>query len=136
MKDQYTVELAMIRAIPDFARQKPKKCRLSSLYRRLQNAVDKELSKQPMLTDHAVLNIENQIFEFGTIMGWEKKAIDIQVLFSFVLGLIDNSQYKFTERIIKTLNDCFDWITRDNPEIDLFEETEEALRVWKQVNRS
>jgi hypothetical protein len=134
MINGYVVELALIRAIPDFDRHPPNaKSRLATLYKRLCKHVDCELQKTPHLTNRDVVTIRDQIMDFAVKAGWEGKEMNIQILFSFILGIIEESKYKLPVRIVETLNDIFDYITGDDPDVACLDEVERVLKIWREI---
>lgn len=126
----HVMELALIRAIPCVTRGKVQG-RLKSLYNRLQKHVDKEFRKVPQLSTVDIEKVRERIHRFGTTTGWEGKEMDVPILLSFVLGLIEESRHVYPKTIIRELNHLFDFMTRDDPDNAAFKEAEKALAVWQ-----
>jgi len=132
-KMEYIATLALIRAIPDMSIGNIRNGRLKSIYSRLQTAVDLKLKQFGRLSDSDILGIRSRVFRFGKASGWERNEKDVALLLSFVLGLIEDAPHSYPDRIVKELNNAFEFVSRpdiDDPDIS---DVESAIGAWKQT---
>jgi len=132
-------ELSLVRALPDMIldRKKINKSRLGNIYKRLQKYTDNIISTFPIVGTLDRGKVHERIWNFATVSGWEKKEHDVIKLLSFILGIIDESDFKYPELIIEELNNAFEHITNDinDDEINGYlAEAEVAVALWKGRN--
>lgn len=133
---EHMTELALIRAIPDMLHGKIPKGRISNIYKKLQKYVDKILVTFPQVTNLDKLDIGHKIHTFGQKADWEKHQVDIAVLLSFVLDLIENSKFDYPYQIIDALNDAFEFITQSMSYEELeihVREAETSSMIWRSI---
>lgn len=133
---EHMTELALIRAIPDMLHGKIPKGRISNIYKRLQKYVDKILATFPQVTSLDKIDIGHKIHTFGQKADWERRRVDITVLLSFVLDLIENSRFPYPDEIIDALNDAFEFLTQDMSYEELRKylyEAEDASEIWRSI---
>jgi len=106
------IELAVIRALPEFTLKNTKKGRLKNLYQRLQKITDIELSKVKHVTGKEIGIIGNKLDAWGLATGWINKEKHVATLLSFLLAMIENSEFTYNTKISDTLVDIFDYMDR------------------------
>jgi len=101
---RHKAELSLIYAVPILS-QAHEKSRLSGLQRTLQRIAWKELSKPPELTDDERDAIIEHITEWGKTTGWLDNKKHIGTMLSFIAGIIEGSQFKYSPRLLETINE-------------------------------
>ena len=130
---EYTVELALIRAIPDMTRDKIPASRTRSLYKKIQKLVDRELAYQPYVTPSDRIAIYDRILQFSDKVNWENRELDIAVLFNFVLGIIEDSEFKYPKKLIDIVSEAALWTTKDDIKDEQYFEAEKSLIAWNEI---
>ena len=128
---EHLTELALIMAIPDMCVGKLKHSRTKSIYKRIQKYTVKEFQKFGIVSNSDKNIMLNRIIAFSKKVDWERREVDITVLFSFVLGLIEDSRHKYSKRLIRELNDAVSWVTHDKIEAEYIEQAVHAIKVWR-----
>jgi len=136
---EHITELSMMIAVPKMIlkvdRQKIKRSRMQGILNRLQKHAVKAIRKTPMP------DIEysfTRLFDFFNAVKWsESSQVDVIVLVSFLLGVIEESESYYPPSIISALNDAFEWISEKNVDGELTEhlmQAEKAVALWKGRN--
>lgn len=131
---EHLSELSLVRALPDMIldRKKINKSHLGNIYKKLQKYTDNIILSFPKVGTLDRLKIHERIWGFAELAGWEKKEHDVIKLLSFLLGLIDESDFKYPERIIEELNNAFEHITQEEDDInEHLIQAESAVALWK-----
>lgn len=130
---EYVIELGLIHAIPNMCTTNMKPGRLKGIYKRIQALTIKEIYRQPAVGMSKGIMIGERLLKFAKRMDWEKREVAIEVLLSFVLGLIEDSQYRFSKKLVDNINDAVDFVTHGVIEDEHTAEAEEALKVWREL---
>ena len=103
-------ELALIRAIPELALDDDlKPGRLQSLYARLIKITNKELHKL-VTDDNDIRQAKKIVFEFFQVTGWAEQQRHMVTLLSFAVDMVEQSDFKYSPRIIETLTDIVNYM--------------------------
>ena len=131
-------ELSLIFALPQLIKDKEalKGKRLGTIFERLQKHAKKELARLPKAKPLETAYCLDRILEFGQESGWLRETDTISGV-SFVLGLIEHSQYNYPQTIIDALNDAFERLTYSETEESqiYIHEAEKALKIWREKER-
>jgi len=114
-KIQKVAELCFIKALPKFIINDLKPGREKNLVDRLEKAVDISLAKSPQLTWGEMREARNRMAVWGKETGWYDKEKHITTLISFLLAMIEESQFTFDPKIIECLNNLFEYVDRKYP---------------------
>ena len=104
-------ELAMIRAIPLTA-DNVHQGRIKGLLVKLAVRSQKELNALPEIPGCEYQMIIDRVSDWGE-MTWGHKKVHAVSMVSFALGMIENSDFKYPAKLIKTLSDITDYYDRD-----------------------
>ncbi len=108
-------ELAMIQSIYNLLLGDIKPGRLQGKYLSLQKEIDKELSKIKVDGKKELPLIGKAYDIFAERTGWNKRERSVGTILSFVMGMIEESENKFSDKIMDLLNDIFDFHERKVP---------------------
>ena len=133
---EHISELALIVAVPklilDIDKKRIKKSRMQGILDRLTKHSIREIKKTP---PPDVRYCEKRLIRFFSSVQWtENSKIDVIVLISFILGVIEESETEYPQSIIDALNDAFEWISQLNVDGDINDhliKAEEAVALWK-----
>jgi len=131
----HLMELGLIIAIPGLATTAIPKGRISNIYKRLTKHLHGIIKTFPQCTMLDKRIIEIRISEFAREVAWERKELDITILLSFVLELIETSNFKYPVKILDDLNDAFEFLSArlKLDDLDIFlAEAERAAKIWKE----
>ncbi len=84
---------------------------MKSLLKRLTNQSNKQLEELPDVSTAEYESIIEKISQWGAIT-WKGKNVHVVTMCSFALGLIENSEFTYPNKIIKTLSDIVDYYDR------------------------
>lgn len=107
-----TGELALIECLPKNVLPTTKNGRLQNRLIQLQNAVHSEFSRMPYISLREKNQALNKIMDFGEKTGWDKRERHPVTLISFLLGMVENSKFKYNQKITTLLNEIFDYYER------------------------
>lgn len=106
------MELCTVISIPQFTKCKVSNGRLKGLYDKLENVITKELEALPKMTTLNRIRVDALLEEFFKSTGWQGKPRHIATLASFCLEMLENSEFKYNQRITDVLNDIVDYFDR------------------------
>ena len=106
-------ELTLIYAVPIIS-DAHEKSRLAGLQRELQKLADDALGNISGMTHTERLIIADHIAEWGNQTGWLNNKKTIGTLLSFVAEMIEKSQFKYDQKIMKTVNKLISHLENGN----------------------
>lgn len=111
----YASELAMVRSIFDLIKGDIRPGRLQNKYLSLQKEVDKSLQniKIDQKTELPVIGKALELFADKT--GWNNKKRSVGTVLSFTMGMIEESENRFNDKLLDLLNDIFEYHERKVP---------------------
>ena len=111
----YVAEMAFIRSIYDLIKGDIKPGRLQNKYLSLQKEVDKSLQniKVDPKTELPVIGKALELFADKT--GWNNKKRSVGTVLSFTMGMIEESENRFNDKLLDLLNDIFEYHERKVP---------------------
>lgn len=125
---EVTGEMALITSLTLSITQRLKPGRLKNLLERLKDSCEKEFKKFPVM-GWKVDEINRKIVSWSENCGWAEET-EVITFVSFLLGLIDQSEYQYPQRIIDTLNDIYDFITDGKDFLKHCKLADHALQIW------
>jgi len=125
---EMTGELALIISLTLSISKKTGKGRLKNLLKVLQASCEKEFKKFPPLYGKAD-EVNKKIVSFSENCGWEE-SVEVITFVSFLLGIIDQSEYNYPQKIITALNDIYEFITEGREYPGSCKLADHALQVW------
>ena len=109
--NQKILELSLIYAFSEYECKKTNG-RIKGLYQRLIKTVYNELQILPAITDAEISAMAEKLNAFETQTGWNGENRHSATTASFCLEMIENSEFKYSSRITKTLIDIIDYFDR------------------------
>lgn len=126
---EITGELALMVSLTLAVKKKIKKGRLHNLLTRLQDHCEREFKNFPPLSTEQIDELNKKIISFSENCGWEDEVETI-IFVSFLLGLIEESEYFYPRKIIDELNNIYDFITAGDDFSKHCKLADHALEVW------
>lgn len=111
----YVAELALIRSPYDLLKHNIKPGRLQGKYLKLQKEIDKELGKIKVDGKKELPVIGKALDMFAEKTGWNKKERSVGTILSFAMGMIEESENHFGDKVMDLLNEIFDYHERKLP---------------------
>lgn len=128
-----TAEMGLITSLTLSITQRVNKGRLKNLLERLKERCEKEFKKFPVM-GWKVDEINRKIVSWSENCGWADE-VEVITFVSFLLGLIDQSEYKYPQNIIDVLNDIYEFITNGKDYHGSCKLADHALLVWSQYEK-
>lgn len=107
-----TAEIAMIRSLGEQVSDQSKPGRIKAKAQNLMKESDKHLSALGKISDCGIKRIERHLTEFFKLTGWAGSQKNVVTIISFCLELVENSSFKYSNKIVDLLNDMFDYHER------------------------
>ena len=107
-----TAELSLLLCLPENVLPHVQKGRLQNKLIKLQEAVDTEFNIMPYINKEEKEKATAKITEFGNTTGWDRKEKHPVTLVSFLLEMIENSEFTYRPKITEILNDIFAYYER------------------------
>lgn len=130
---EITGEFGLITSLTLSITQRLNKGRLKNLLERLREHCEKEFKKFPPMYGK-VDEINRKIVSWSENCGWADE-VEVITFVSFLLGLIDQSEYKYPNNIIENLNDIYDFMTDGKDFPKHCKLADHALLVWSQYEK-
>ncbi len=111
----YAAEMAFIRSIYDLIKGDMKPGRLQNKYLSLQKEVDKSLQNVRIDAKKELPLIGKALEIFGDKTGWNNKKRSVGTILSFTMGMIEESENTFNDKLLDLLNEIFDYHERILP---------------------
>lgn len=106
-------ELALIRSLPNFIiDQKIKPGRLKNICLSLAEITDIAIKNLPILSIQEMLQALELLLTWGKKTGWLDNKKHTVSLCSFLLAMVEESQFKYDQKIIDHLNELFEYFER------------------------
>jgi len=128
-----TGEFALIISLSLSISQKTGKGRLKNLLEKLRLACEEEFRKFPPMYGK-VEDINKRIVSWSENCGWDEE-VEVITFVSFLLGLIDQSDYTYPPRILDYLNEIHEFITDGRDYIESYRLADHALQVWSAYDK-
>lgn len=126
---EITAELALVVSLTLSLQKKLKMGRLKNQLEQLQKACEKEFRRLPAIgTKVDVVN--RKIVSFSENCKWADE-VEVITYISFLLGLIEQSDYHYPMSIINLLNNINDFVTDGRDYHGHCKLAEHALEVWE-----
>ena len=137
IQTDHNAELSLIIALPAFLIEQQvvkKKTRMESILTRIFKHAQKSLRQLPPPSNTEIRVTFTRLSEFFDDMGWGKDTpLDVMMMVSFLLGLIEESKFQYSDLLIDALNDCWEMAVDGKSGAEISEylrDAEEALNVW------
>ena len=104
-------ELSLVSAIEKLVVKK-KNGRLNGLLEKLAKEANNELDRIYGLNRVEIDEIGKNIYEFAVSTGWLGKQRHLCTIVSFCLAMLDQSEFKYNQRITGILNEIYDYFDR------------------------
>lgn len=128
-----TGEMSLIISLTLAVSRNTGKGRLKNLLNKLQKLCEKEFKRFPPMYGK-VTEINNKIVSFSENCGWDD-TVETIIFVSFLLGLIEQSEYKYPQSIIEVLNDIYEFITNGRDYHGSSRLADHALLIWAQYDK-
>ncbi|MBF0229202.1 MAG: hypothetical protein HQK63_06365 [Desulfamplus sp.] len=136
---EHESELALIVALPlmimNIDRKSVKGKRIGGILDRLTKHTVKAAKRNPApVHPYDRAYCLDRLSEFFDAMNWsDKDKVDVRMMMSFLLGLIEESYSYYPQSIVDALNDGFERLSKEDEEdVKYIREAEKALTIWRQ----
>jgi len=111
-QETHLYELALIQSILSCTMGKLEGGRLKNQYAKLEKETATQLRRLPKVSTADIKKAEKVLGEFGRLTGWERKERHIATLVSFVLEIIEKSEFSYSPKTVDALVNIHDYYDR------------------------
>jgi len=134
---EYMTDNSVIGALPkliiNIDMEEIKRSRMESYLDRVLKHCQHAVLTLPPLSKKEFYIAFERLLKFFSVVKWtETNRVDIRVLVSFLFGLINESQTKYSQLIVDALSDMYEWINRDEQDSNYIIVAENALKIWRE----